>query len=88
MEAGDGKMRAGRKHFYITIAVTMAALVFLSTYMMVTFYQNARKDALALGVSTMGQESRRNAISAGRWILFRSLPWRLNTYCGRKRIRM
>ncbi len=49
-------MRAGRKHFYITIAVTMAALVFLSTYMMVTFYQNARKDALALGVSTMGQE--------------------------------
>lgn len=50
------EMRTGRKHFFITILVTMAALVFLSAYMMITFYRNARKDALVLGVSTMAQE--------------------------------
>lgn len=49
-------MKTGRKHFYITIAMTLAALIFLSAYMMTTFYRNARKDALAIGASTMAQE--------------------------------
>lgn len=49
-------MKTNRKHFFITIIMTLAALVFLSAYMMTTFYQNARKDALALGASTMAQE--------------------------------
>lgn len=49
-------MKVNRKHFFITIAVTLAALVFLSAYMMTTFYNNARKDALALGESTLAQE--------------------------------
>ncbi len=49
-------MKTGRKHFYITIAMTLAALIFLSAYMMTTFYHNARKDALAIGASTMAQE--------------------------------
>lgn len=49
-------MKTGRKHFYITIAMTLAALIFLSAYMMMTFYRNARKDALAIGASTMAQE--------------------------------
>lgn len=49
-------MKTNRKHFFITIIVTMAALAFLAIYMMTTFYQNARKDALALGASTMAQE--------------------------------
>lgn len=50
------EMKTNRKHFFITILVTLAALVFLSAYMMTTFYRNARKDALAIGVSTMAQE--------------------------------
>ncbi|MDE7222712.1 MAG: response regulator [Acetatifactor sp.] len=49
-------MKVNRKHFFITIMVTLAALVFLSAYMMTTFYNNARKDALALGESTLAQE--------------------------------
>lgn len=49
-------MKTNRKHFFITVIVTLAALVFLSAYMMTTFYQNARKDALAIGASTMAQE--------------------------------
>ena len=49
-------MKTGRKHFYITIAMTLAALIFLSAYMMTTFYRNARKDALAICASTMAQE--------------------------------
>ena len=49
-------MKTSRKHFFITITVTMAALAFLAVYMMTSFYQNARKDALALGASTMAQE--------------------------------
>lgn len=43
-------------HFFVTVIVTLAALVFLSVYIMTTFYQNARRDALALGASTMAQE--------------------------------
>lgn len=49
-------MKTNRKHFFITIIVTMAALTFLAVYMMTSFYRNARKDALALGASTMAQE--------------------------------
>ena len=49
-------MKVSKKHFFITIIVTLAALVFLSAYMMTTFYNNARKDALALGESTLAQE--------------------------------
>lgn len=49
-------MKGNRKHFFITIIVTLAALVFLSAYMMTTFRNNARKDALALGESTLAQE--------------------------------
>ncbi len=49
-------MKTNRKHFFITVIVTLAALVFLSVYMMTIFYQNARKDALAIGASTMAQE--------------------------------
>lgn len=53
----DGQeMKTNRKHFFITIIVTLAALIFLSAYMMATFYHNARKDALAIGASTMAQE--------------------------------
>ncbi|MFG6355202.1 MAG: response regulator [Acetatifactor sp.] len=49
-------MKTSRKHFFITIIVTMAALAFLAVFMMTSFQQNARKDALALGASTMAQE--------------------------------
>ena len=49
-------MKTNRKHFFITIIVTLAALIFLSAYMMTTFYQNARKDALTIGASTLAQE--------------------------------
>lgn len=49
-------MKTNKKHFFITIIVTLAALAFLSAYIMTTFYQNARKDALAIGASTMAQE--------------------------------
>lgn len=49
-------MKISRKHFFITIIVTLAAMIFLSAYMMTTFYHNARKDALALGESTLAQE--------------------------------
>lgn len=49
-------MKTNRKHFFITIIVTLAALIFLAAYMMTTFYQNARKDALAIGASTLAQE--------------------------------
>lgn len=52
----EQEMKTNRKHFFITIIVTLAALVFLSTYMMTTFYRNARKDALAIGASTLAQE--------------------------------
>ena len=56
-EAGNEReMKTGRKHFYITISMTLAALIFLATYMMTTFYRNARKDVLAIGASTMAQE--------------------------------
>ena len=49
-------MKTNRRHFFITIIVAMAALTFLAVYMMTSFYRNARKDALALGASTMAQE--------------------------------
>lgn len=49
-------METNRKHFFITIIMTLAALVILSAYMMTSFYRNARKDALAIGASTMAQE--------------------------------
>lgn len=49
-------MKISRKHFFITIIVTLGALVFLSAYMMTTFFRNAKKDALALGESTLAQE--------------------------------
>lgn len=49
-------MEKNRRHFLFTILATLAALVFLSVYMMTTFYNNARKDALALGESTLAQE--------------------------------
>ena len=49
-------MKTNKKHFFITIIVTLAALAFLSAYIMTTFYQNARKDALAIGASTMAQK--------------------------------
>lgn len=49
-------MKTNRKHFFVTIIVTLAALVILSAYLMTTFYNNARKDALALGESTLAQE--------------------------------
>ena len=49
-------MKTNRKHFFITIIVTLAALIFLSAYMMTTFYQNARKDALTIGASTLAQK--------------------------------
>lgn len=49
-------MKTNKRHFFITIIVTLAALVFLSAYMMTKFYHNARKDALALGESTLAQE--------------------------------
>lgn len=49
-------MKTNRKHFFVTIIVTLAALIILSAYMMTSFYQNARKDALAIGASTMAQE--------------------------------
>lgn len=49
-------METNKRHFFITIIATLAALVFLSAYMMTKFYNNARKDALALGASTLAQE--------------------------------
>ncbi|MCM1183636.1 MAG: response regulator [Roseburia sp.] len=49
-------METNKRHFFITIIVTLAALIFLSAYMMTKFYYNARKDALALGESTLAQE--------------------------------
>ncbi len=49
-------MKTNRKHFFITVTVTLAALVFLAAYMMTVFSRNARKDALAIGASTMAQE--------------------------------
>ncbi|MDE5891483.1 MAG: HD-GYP domain protein, partial [Acetatifactor sp.] len=49
-------MKVSRKHFFITIILTLAALVFLPVYIMTTFYNNARKDALAIGESTLAQE--------------------------------
>lgn len=50
-------MKTNKKHFFITIIVTLAALAFLSAYIMTTFYQNTRKDALAIGASTMAQKN-------------------------------
>lgn len=49
-------MERNKGHFFITVMATLAALIFLSAYMMTAFSQNARKDALALGESTMAQE--------------------------------
>lgn len=52
----EQRMKTSRKHFFITIIVTLASLVFLAAFMMWTFYQNAKRDALALGESTLAQE--------------------------------
>lgn len=49
-------MKISRKHFFITIIVTLAEMIFLPAYMMTTFYRNTKKDALALGESTLAQE--------------------------------